>query len=274
MADNAYQRSLESVIACPQCGGSLITESAGVMCPDCDKRFPLVEGIQSFVVDSGDTWHSYYQDRVEAHDNEVDQVAFRFKRSYRVIQNAVRQSLPDFQGKTILDIGCGNGLMTGFLAENNTVFGADFTLGLLHVTRKRSYIPVHADARSLPFRKECFDLVAAVEILENIEDAAGLVKYWGGFVKPGGGIFIASGNRHSVQRRMWRAVRPFVLRDFAPEHSTILHDPSILAESVRKSGFEVEMWYTAYPLSGRYRWPESKHVNHAATNFYLLGRKR
>jgi ubiquinone/menaquinone biosynthesis C-methylase UbiE len=69
--------------------------------------------------------------------------------------------------KTILDVGCGNGIITNALSEKFDVTGADYSATALEfVTGKK----VHSSAEKLPFEDQSFDMVFSSEMLEHLSD--------------------------------------------------------------------------------------------------------
>jgi SAM-dependent methyltransferase len=69
--------------------------------------------------------------------------------------------------KTILDVGCGNGAITNFLASHFEVTGVDRSAEALKFV-KTSKIQCSCD--DMPFRANSFDLVLSSEMLEHLED--------------------------------------------------------------------------------------------------------
>jgi SAM-dependent methyltransferase len=66
---------------------------------------------------------------------------------------------------TILDLGCGNGLITNALADGYRVVGLDWSLSALSLVR----VPrICARAGALPVRPRCVDLLLCSELLEHL----------------------------------------------------------------------------------------------------------
>lgn len=107
------------------------------------------------------------------------------------------------QGKNILDIGCGGGILTESLAKQGaTLTGIDLSLEVLEVARQ------HAKTENLNINYECisaealankdinhFDAITCMELLEHVPDPAALIKACANLVKPGGDIFFSTINR-------------------------------------------------------------------------------
>ncbi len=80
--------------------------------------------------------------------------------------------------KTILDVGCGQGLAARFGIRPRKFFtvGAESSLPDLRVAKKnRTHDDfVLCDARSLPFQRKSFDVVLCIEMLEHVDKEEGL----------------------------------------------------------------------------------------------------
>jgi len=69
--------------------------------------------------------------------------------------------------KTILDLGCGNGIITNYLADYFEVTGADRSTAALEMVRTQK---VQCNCNDLPLNNNSFDLVLSSEMLEHLED--------------------------------------------------------------------------------------------------------
>jgi ubiquinone/menaquinone biosynthesis C-methylase UbiE len=86
--------------------------------------------------------------------------------------NALMERLPPAQGRVCLEVGCGTGLTSHFLRERGgTWVSTDFERD--HVRSARQLVGdrvVQTSDAELPFKSRSFDLVAAINFLEHIED--------------------------------------------------------------------------------------------------------
>ena len=76
-----------------------------------------------------------------------------------------------------LEIGCGTGQTAKEMSERgHRVVAVDLRPEGLEAVRRAnpSVILVRADATNLPFRRESFDLVTALDVLEHVDDSAAL----------------------------------------------------------------------------------------------------
>ena len=107
-------------------------------------------------------------------------------------------------GKTVLDIGCGGGILTEAMAFRGAqVTGIDMgeaplNVARLHAMEKGIDIDYqHTTAEQLAEEKPAsFDTVTCLEMLEHVPDPAAIVKACATLVKPGGQLFFATINRN------------------------------------------------------------------------------
>ena len=102
---------------------------------------------------------------------------------------------------TVLDIGCGAGLLSNELAkEGFIVTGIDLSSGSLDVarqsdeTQKTSYLI--ANACNLPFLNNSFDAVCAMDLLEHVKTPEKVIQEAARVLKPGGLFFFHTFNRN------------------------------------------------------------------------------
>ena len=101
----------------------------------------------------------------------------------------------------ILDIGCGAGFLTNPLAEaGHSVTGIDLSHSSLEVAKKRDSTQtvkyLTANAYSLPFPNDSFDVVSAMDILEHVEEPHLLIAEASRVLKTGGYFFFHTFNRN------------------------------------------------------------------------------
>ncbi len=113
--------------------------------------------------------------------------------------------LAALQGKHVLDVGCGGGILSDAMARSGAqVLGIDLATKSLKVaqlhaleaqTPRVSYreVSVEALAAELP---ASFDVVTCMEMLEHVPDPASIVRACSQLVKPGGWVFFSTLNRN------------------------------------------------------------------------------
>lgn len=101
----------------------------------------------------------------------------------------------------VLDIGCGAGFLANALAlEGHDVCAIDLSPSSLEVaqkydaTKKVQYVA--ANAYSLPYPDQTFDVACAMDILEHVEEPELLIAEASRVLKPGGLFFFHTFNRN------------------------------------------------------------------------------
>ncbi|MES9968669.1 MAG: bifunctional 2-polyprenyl-6-hydroxyphenol methylase/3-demethylubiquinol 3-O-methyltransferase UbiG [Candidatus Thiodiazotropha sp.] len=114
------------------------------------------------------------------------------------------QRLAPLEGKQVLDVGCGGGILSESMAANGAqVTGIDMGEAPLQVARLHllesdleinyERIPVERLAQEQP---EQFDVVTCMEMLEHVPDPASVVNACARLAKPGGKLFFSTINRN------------------------------------------------------------------------------
>ncbi|MGZ5437134.1 MAG: class I SAM-dependent methyltransferase [Pyrinomonadaceae bacterium] len=72
-------------------------------------------------------------------------------------------------GATVLDLGCGEGVLALLKRKDVSLFGVDLSPELLAQARRNGYDEVYrADLSSLPFRADSFDYVVSLDVLGHV----------------------------------------------------------------------------------------------------------
>ncbi len=107
-------------------------------------------------------------------------------------------------GKTVLDVGCGGGILAESMAARGAeVMGIDMGEAPLKVAELHSLesgvelqyrrVPVETLAEERP---ASFDVVTCMEMLEHVPDPASVVRACAHLVRPGGHVFFSTINRN------------------------------------------------------------------------------
>jgi 2-polyprenyl-6-hydroxyphenyl methylase/3-demethylubiquinone-9 3-methyltransferase len=176
-------------------------------------------------------------------------------------------------GLSVLDIGCGGGL----LAEPLARLGADVTgidagevsLRIAESHARESGLAIdyrHARAEDLAAAGERFDVVLTMEVVEHVPDLGAFLKASCALVRPGGGMVIATLNRTLKAFALAIVGAEYVLR-WLPRGTHQWNRfvrPSELAEGLRRNGLEIaEITGVAYdPLADNWHLSGDLAVNY------------
>jgi 2-polyprenyl-6-hydroxyphenyl methylase/3-demethylubiquinone-9 3-methyltransferase len=157
--------------------------------------------------------------------------------------------LAGLAGKTVLDVGCGGGI----LSESIAGLGADVTgidlsdkalqvakLHLLESGKKVDYRKMSAEELAAE-QPAHYDVVTCLEMLEHVPDPQSVVTACATLVKPGGWVFFSTLNRNPKSYLLAVIGAEYIL-NMLPRGT---HDyakflkPSELAQSCRKAGLNL-----------------------------------
>ena len=184
-------------------------------------------------------------------------------------------SLASLNGKTVLDVGCGGGILAEAMAgKGASVTGidlADKSLGVARLHQLESGADVHYEqvatetyASDNPGR---FDVVTCMEMLEHVPDPAAIVSACADLAKPDGWVFFSTINRNP-KSFLFAIVGAEYILNLLPRGT---HDydklikPSELAGAARNAGLlSDQMNGMVYnPLTKQYRLnPRDVSVNY------------
>ena len=183
--------------------------------------------------------------------------------------------LSALQGKRVLDIGCGGGILADAMARK----GAD-VLGIDLATKSLKVAQLHALEAQTPnvsYREiaaedlateqaASFDIVTCMEMLEHVPDPKSIVAACSTLVKPGGWVFFSTISRNS--RAFLQAIvgAEYVLSMLprgTHEYAKFI-TPSELASFARQVGLDIQATrgLEFNPLSKRYKLSSDTRVNY------------
>ncbi|MGE0100562.1 MAG: bifunctional 2-polyprenyl-6-hydroxyphenol methylase/3-demethylubiquinol 3-O-methyltransferase UbiG [Hydrogenophaga sp.] len=191
------------------------------------------------------------------------------------------EGLVPLAGKTVVDIGCGGGILSDSMARKGaSVLGIDLSSKALRVAQLHAleaatanvrYEEISAEALALERPGE-FDVVTCMEMLEHVPDPSSVVKACSALVKPGGWVFFSTINRNPKSFLFAILGAEYVLQLLPKgthEFAKFIR-PSEMAGHCRAAGLELlqtrGMEYN--PLTRRYWLSGDTSVN------YLLATRR
>jgi 2-polyprenyl-6-hydroxyphenyl methylase / 3-demethylubiquinone-9 3-methyltransferase len=107
----------------------------------------------------------------------------------------------------VLDVGCGGGYLTNYLAKKgHLVSGVDLSEQSLQIAKKEDTTASvdyrRASAYELPYLKDSFDVVCAMDLLEHVEKPATVIAEAARVLKKGGLFFFHTFNRNLLSYLM------------------------------------------------------------------------
>ena len=179
------------------------------------------------------------------------------------------------QGKKVLDVGCGGGILTDAMARSGAhALGIDLATKSLKVAQLHA---LEAQTPNVQYREVAvealaaeqpasFDVVTCMEMLEHVPDPSSIVRACAQLVKPGGHVFFSTLNRNAKSFLFAIVGAEYVL-NLLPrgthEYAKFIR-PSELARDCRDAGLEWQntrgMEYN--PLTRRYWLSADTSVNY------------
>lgn len=183
------------------------------------------------------------------------------------------QAIAPFEGLTLLDVGCGGGLLSeplrrmGFTVTGIDAGGKNVAVAQIHAEQVGLDIDYRV-ATPEALAGESFDVVLIMEILEHVTDVEVFLAAVGPLLKPGGALFAATLNRTMKAYALGIIGAEYILRWLPPG----THDwkkflrPSELAAGLRRNGVLVKdlKGMSFDPLAGEWHISGDLSVNYMA----------
>lgn len=206
-----------------------VFESEGWACPACGAEPGLRHGWPAFAPELADDNQGYDPERFAAIPDIDDHNFYRLARR-RLFTWALGRYFP--AARSYLEVGAGLGVVLSAVAQarpelelwGTEIYASGLEALAANVPRARLF---QADARSLPFRS-AFDVIGAFDVLEHIDDDAGVLAELGAVLKPGGGLLVSVPQHPSL----WSA------RDEAVSHKR-RYTRGELVRKLEQAGFSI-----------------------------------
>ncbi len=159
----------------------------------------------------------------------------------------------DWQGKTVLDLGCAGGFMAEAMAKRGAeVTGIDPASAAIDAARAHARQEGH-DIRydtgvgeDLPYQDGVFDAVVCVDVLEHVADLDQVLREVARVLKPGGLFLYDTINRNPVARLATITVAEDILR-LLPRGT---HDPAMFIKPAELTSAMTRAGLTPGPVTG------------------------
>jgi 2-polyprenyl-6-hydroxyphenyl methylase/3-demethylubiquinone-9 3-methyltransferase len=114
-----------------------------------------------------------------------------------------------WRGRTVVDLGCGGGLLAIPLAEAGArVVGVDLARRALQEARQReprAFLPLVGDLAGVPLATGCADVVLLADVIEHVAAPATAVAEAARLLRPGGSLFVNTLHR-TLRSRLFAVV--------------------------------------------------------------------
>lgn len=208
--------------------------------------------------------------------HQLNPVRLRYIRD-RVAAHFGRDAMAErpLAGLTILDVGCGGGLLceplTRLGAEVSGIDADESTIRVAQLHAAQAGLDIdyrHVAAEDLAEAGQSFDAVLTMEVVEHVADLPGFIGTCASLIKPGGALVLATLNRTPKAFLLAIVGAEYVLR-WLPRGT---HDwrkfvrPSELATMLRRRGLDIDdLSGVEYnPLTGSWRLGHDLDVNYMA----------
>ena len=201
-----------------------------------------------------------------------------FKTLHQVnpLRLAFIQRYADLQGKRLVDVGCGGGILTEGLAKAGAdALGVDLSEDLIDIADLHGletgvtahYQKISAETLAAE-QPGSFDHVTCMEMLEHVPDPASIIQACATLVKPGGMVFFSTLNRVPKAYLLAIVAAEHVLKMVPKgthEYKTFIQ-PAELSQMARNVGLELQgMIGIEYsPFTKEFRLGKDIDVNYIA----------
>jgi len=172
-----------------------------------------------------------------------------------------KKILPPLEGKKILDVGCGTGLLVEHYLKSNEVNGLDNNSASLETAKKKGInVKQHDLEKPLPHENNYFDLVVCKDVLEFIYNSEQLLDEMIRITKKKGSILIHVPNEFTIIDLANIFLGNGIVKKRWYGSSSELNNPHVrfftrkgLSESLKEKGLAIEhdhsnKWVFSLPI--------------------------
>ena len=180
-----------NILRCLSCRGTLSEAQDSLVCSECGRQYPYLNGVYRFVDTQhyagsfGFQWHVHAKTQLDNEQSQRSESAFRRRTGF---------CPEDLAGKLVLDVGCGMGRFAEVATRWGAhVVGIDLSLAAEVAAKnlaQRTAAIFQADVFQLPFAPESFDYIYSIGVLHHTPDCEKAFKVLPSLLKPGGRIAV------------------------------------------------------------------------------------
>ena len=157
------------------------------------------------------------------------------------------------EGWKALAVGCGDGYEVAYLRSLGVeAYGFDNGSQGYQLARENFFV---ADARDIPCKNDCFDLILCLGVIQHIPENIQLLKELRRVSKKEGKLVITASNKYGITLKSYRTAFRELL-GIAPRfyfEYEKFYGPKELANILKNSGFKIDEMYTTKFIPYRLR---------------------
>jgi len=200
---------LLSVLCCPEDEGSLEYLHESVRCESCGRRYPIIDGVISFLADV--ELSELDQREQRNRDDEAEWYDSLWPQYIDKLELPAHADPLASATGPVLDIGCGPGRVSEYLAGQLglSTIALDYSLESLRLLAKRceglTVLAVHGDARALPIRSNSIHGATSAQCYEHLrkDDRYALLTDVARVLQPKR-PFVVSTFNYNLTFRLWK----------------------------------------------------------------------
>jgi ubiquinone/menaquinone biosynthesis C-methylase UbiE len=163
-----------------------------------------------------------------------------FERDYSIrtegIIKVVTEIAELIEGKLVLDMGCGPGILTELYPKNSNVVGLDFSISMLRSAKNRIGQLVLGDSLNLPFSSGTFEVVTCFFVASDYSQKEQIFSEGFRVLEDKGLLLFADYSSRDVHWMLRRRIRPVM----GESCNIYIEDQKTLSKKLKLIGFRVQ----------------------------------
>jgi ubiquinone/menaquinone biosynthesis C-methylase UbiE len=163
-----------------------------------------------------------------------------FERDYSIrtegIIKVVTEIAQLIEGKLVLDVGCGPGILAGLYPEDSDVVGLDFSISMLRSAKNRIQQLVLGNALNLPFGSRTFEVVTCFFVASDYSQKEDIFSEGFRVLKDKGLLLFADYSPRDEHWKLRRRIRPAM----GESCDIYIEDQKTLSSKLEQSEFKVQ----------------------------------